>query len=236
MKTIFLFLFISSAALANSAFSPIVKGGQKQQSYNGPKQPIVTLPSPPPAPLPPRPEPEEPKRDLGPRFWDVVSWFENGQDVKWSEIKGSYVGYCVPSPGFHSPWNQRRSYLLTYLPNAKGLEMLRFTSLGFGAIDMFSDDFLQLSPEQLRNIQDSMRRDTRFRSAGFKETPTVTQQLYYEDDRNPYSIEEYRRFGTMIVSRVRSLRHYYYVSYGVSELTSSGLIVNACYYTKKVSD
>ena len=245
MKIIFALAFICTAAFAETSMSPIVNDNSKKPPYDGPKQPIVTKPAPPPPPpSAPRPEPREPKRDLDPSYWNVVSWFDNGQDVKWSEIKGMYVGYCVPSPGFHFPWNERTTRLLAYLPDSKGQpQMLRSFTLQFvigaGILDPANNDYLP--PEYVQRTHHFLREDKRYRSAGFTDTPTVTQKLNYEGTTpysqfTPYTIEEFRRFGNMIVSRIRSLNRLYYVSHEIFELTSPGMTVDACYYTKKVAD
>lgn len=217
MKIILLFL-LSFSALAETAISPIVKGGIQQGGGGGPKQPIVTLP-----PSQPTPKPTPPEQPRPPQFWEVVSWYQSGRDVKWSEIKGSYVGTCIDTPD-HSD-NIPKFAFLTYLGSSQSSPEALITVSLYNKVNFQMRDL----PHWLGRAQ-AQSSDNR---SEFVHTPTFTKKNIDKYLKLNTSTETYRIFDnylvsiTTIVQTLNSLNR---------RTLYPGEIQTACYFTQKVTE
>lgn len=245
MKIILTIFFISSVALAETAISPIVKGGPKQQqSYSGPKRPIATLPpSPPPPPAAPIPEPEKPNPfAYAQRFWEVVNWYQNGRNVKWSEIKGSYVGVCLPTPTApYARWPEVA--FLSYWGSSRSGYPGIFVSRDILSIKLDKKEpDSAITPEIIKYWKYEIQNDylvKKYSSAGFSDDETVTQKFYFTDYSSwkAHSKDEYRMFGNTLVSiKTMLVSHYLERGGGLGVTGYAWQIMYTCYYDRKVED
>jgi len=241
MKIILLALIsvVSLNAFSENGVKPIINGsGQQQQS--GPKKPIVSKPPPPPAPPAPKPEPPPPKPTHYELYWEAMNRYSNGRDVKWSEIKGSYVGQCMETPLFSRP--ERQDVILTYLGTSTNFPDVLIHS-GFSERVSFSDwERVVYWVNYARSTYDPhpswMRSDYRPPKSKYSQSYTFTETVFGANGGDAVGTETFRLSNNELISIRTSLKVSNIGIRGTTlyETVLPGQIWKVCHYKLKVTE
>jgi len=141
-------------------------------------------------------------------FSILQSWYENGRNVKWNEIKGSYSGRCY----FMNKPDQPYPSILTYAPslddNGPGFDPvlpLMVEIVQWSDSSKTFQDYDNISADEVKDFQKYIRTYLAKYSAGLVEDPTVTQKYDLEPNNRPDFLQEYRVYDSYIVHRATNL-------------------------------
>lgn len=238
MKIIFAALLICSAAVAETAINPIVNGGSKKESSDGPKQPIVSKPPRPPAPPAQKPEPPPPPPTSQELYNEALNRYSNGRDVKWSEIKGSYTGKCMITPIF-----ERRGIeetLLTYLgTSTNSPDTLIENTYDPRVSNNFEKLYYLVNLARAKHNPNPewMRREAYTPPPKFSNNPTFTE-FRFSPNREANNAQTFRLYDKELLSIHTNLKvsSLWIPGTTLYDTLVPGQIWKVCHYTQKVTE
>ncbi len=166
----------------------------------------------------------------------VLSWFDQGQNVTWAELKGSYSGRCFGVTEQDKPYQA----LLTYMPvaNSDGPGFPHGSPLLFNVRFIhWGENMDELSEKRLNEFKTELRNYWSKIYSTLTENPTVTELYGDEPDGTPKSRDnhkvEFKKFNEYFISKTTILISGR--SIGGRPL-KPGDVLKACYFFKRVGD
>lgn len=255
MKTLLFFVLclFCVESFAQKKVEPGINPAPTTGSRGGSVEPGVK-PAPRQNPRKQQPVEEAPPEVVTPQsnFAEVQGWFQAGQKIKWVDFKGTYVGYCYRFPALSNGYLNGEITILTYV-RAEGASRPEFIwaySAAGGTIDTsytipplykHARDIAEINilPYFLQIIYQKWNTyDFRWQDGGFSDSPTVMQKRIMKSNwgnRRHDSVEEYRRFGDMIVSERRSISTVYDTGFEIVDVVQ-GQVLQTCYYPRKIGN
>lgn len=165
----------------------------------------------------------------------ILSWFDQGQNVTWAELKGSYSGRCFRMDEPNNPKNAFLSYMS--VPKSDGPGFPHGLPLLFHVYTSLYENFDEASEARIQK-QKSQVRDYWYQLYGTpSEVPTVNQPYGFEpDSRVPFRLTakvEFKKYGTYFVSRNTATATGRIVG---NRWLQPGEIFTACYFFKKLGE
>lgn len=178
------------------------------------------------------------------RMSTVLSWFDQGQEVTWAEIKGQYSGRCfdLSTPADAAPHNL--VYMNQNRNNGPGFPedfpQLLLINRWADADKQHSDYYDNPPPKDWRTFHDALRSAASQLTRHFSNmgnAPTFHMNIDFEPNGRVDVSREFRKFNDYIVTRDTNLIEQY-----IPMIKGQRLWVEAeqpfftCYFFKKVDD